>query len=43
MGEHTRCDICGSQQHVQEMVEAEIIGRQRQVCQECHQQLKDVW
>lgn len=43
MGEHRRCDVCGSQQHASELVQAEIIGRQREVCQDCHQHLKGVW
>jgi hypothetical protein len=43
MDEAHRCDVCGVTASRQEMKEAEIIGRVRTVCEECHQHLNGVW
>lgn len=41
MEDINRCQVCGLK--TQQLLEAEIIGRERVVCEECHGHLKDVW
>lgn len=40
MTDSTRCEICGVIEEAVELIEAELVGAERMICQECHTELQ---